>query len=394
MISSSKHMAAVADSRAQIACLYDRWLLIAVVGLISLGLLMVTSASSMLSNRLYGYPLYFLSRQAIYLLLGVLGGCVLLRIPFSTWAGLSRYVLVGCFLLLFSVFIPGLGKEVNGSLRWLALGPVNFQVSELVKLGVIFYIAGYLVRHQADIRQTLTRFLTPMAIVAILGGLLLLQPDFGATVVIFVTAAGLLFVAGLPLRIFVLLLLVAGLALAALSIASPYRLERLTTFLHPWAYQFDSGYQLTQSLIAFGQGGWTGVGLGDSIQKLLYLPEAHTDFIYAVLTEELGFVGGFILILLFAIMIYRLLFIAKRVYAQGRLFSAFCVFGFAFWMSAQVLISLGVNMGALPTKGLTLPFISYGGSSLLVNCFMIALAFRVDYESRLQMLGLKSGREI
>ena len=282
------------------------------------------------------------------------------------------------------MLIPGIGREVNGSIRWLVLGPVALQVSELAKLAVVIFLAGYLTTHQQEVRVAPRGFIKPMIIFSLMAFLLLLEPDFGATVVIFCTVLGMLFLAGVQLRYFLFLILISGLAFGSLAVLSPYRLQRLTTFLHPWANQYGSGYQLTQSHIAFGKGGWFGVGLGDSVQKLFYLPEAHTDFLFAVLGEELGLVGLLTVLLLFIIFISRGFKISSNEFKNKNYFPAYLAFGLSLWIGLQALINMGVNLGALPTKGLTLPFISYGGSSMLINCLVLGLLLRIDHEARLQ----------
>lgn len=276
---------------------------------------------------------------------------------------------------------PVIGKTVNGSRRWIQLGFISLQVSEVVKFVTILYLASFLQRYQSEVQKELKGFLKPMLLVGILSGLLLLEPDFGAAVVITMTCLALLFLAGVRLWPFcVLLVLVAG-SLILLAILSPYRLQRLTSFLNPWAHQFGSGYQLTQSLIAFGRGGLFGVGLGNSVQKLFYLPEAHTDFLFAVLAEELGLIGEILLMGLFVLLIGRIILIGRRAENSNQLYSAYLAYGIALWLGLQVIINIGVTAGVLPTKGLTLPFISYGGSSLLMNCLAIGVIFRIAYET-------------
>jgi len=280
------------------------------------------------------------------------------------------------------VLVPGVGRNVNGATRWLPLGFVNLQVSELAKLAVVVYAAGYLVRRGEEVRSTIQGFVKPLGVMLLFALLLLLEPDFGAVVVIGATLMGMLFLAGVRLWLFGLLLVAAAGALALLAITSPYRMERLTTFMNPWADPFDSGFQLTQALIAFGRGEWLGVGLGGSVQKLFYLPEAHTDFLFAVLAEELGLLGAVGVIALFAYVVWRGFAIGQVAARAGRHFAAYLSYGIALWIGMQAFINLGVNMGVLPTKGLTLPLMSYGGSSMLVSCIAVALLLRVDRETR------------
>jgi cell division protein FtsW len=274
------------------------------------------------------------------------------------------------------------GREVNGSTRWLHLGLFNLQASELVKLFVIVYLAGYLVRRGEEVRTTLKGFLKPLVILAALSVLLLLEPDFGTTAVMFATALGMMFLGGVRLWQFSALLALVVAVMAGVALSSPYRLERLTTFLDPWADPFNSGFQLTQALIAIGRGEWLGVGLGGSIQKLFYLPEAHTDFLFAVLAEELGLLGVMTVIVLFTLVVWRAFVIAYRAELSGNRFAGYLAYGIGMWIGLQAFINMGVNMGALPTKGLTLPLMSYGGSSIVVMCMAVALLMRVDYETR------------
>ncbi|KTD22192.1 cell division protein ftsW [Legionella lansingensis] len=370
--------------------LYDKWLMGAVLGLLILGLMMVASSSVMISTKYYHQPFHFLIRQACYLIAGLLVALVVMRIDSSLWEKLSVSLLLICLLMLLIVLIPGVGRIVNGSRRWLALGPIGIQVSELTKLIMIFYVSGYLVRQHTSIHQSILSFIKPMIVLGLVSVLLLMEPDFGATVVISGTVMALLFLAGVKLRYYVGLLIIVTFSLVVLAFSSPYRVARLTAFLNPWADQFNSGYQLTQSLIAFGRGGWLGVGLGDSVQKLFYLPEAHTDFLFAVLAEELGLVGVFLVLILYTILVVRGMTIGFTAFNQGRLFAAFTAYGLTFWLGLQAAINMGVNSGLLPTKGLTLPMLSYGGASMVVNCVVIALLLRIDHENRWQSLGLRA----
>ncbi len=369
--------------------LYDKWLMGAALGLLIIGLMMVASSSVMISSKYYHQPFHFLIRQACYLSLGFLAALVVMRVDSSVWKKVSMPLLLICLGLLLAVLIPAIGRSVNGSRRWLTLGPIGVQVSELTKLAVIFYIAGYLVRQKNSVRYSVFGFVKPMIVLALVAVLLLKEPDFGATVVITGTVMTMLFLAGVKLRYYLALLLMVSSCLSLLAISSPYRVMRLTAFLNPWADQFNSGYQLTQSLIAFGRGGWFGVGLGDSVQKLFYLPEAHTDFLFAVLAEELGFMGVFLVLILYSILVARGLLIGFNAYSQTRLFAAFTAYGLIFWLGLQAAINIGVNSGLLPTKGLTLPLLSYGGASMITNCVVIALLLRIDHENRWQSLGLR-----
>lgn len=368
--------------------LYDKWLILSVAALIIIGLMMVASSSVMISTSTFGQPFHYLIRQLCYLAVGLVAAFFIIRTDSSVWEKLSIPLLFGCFALLILVLIPGIGRMVNGSRRWLAFGPIGIQVSELAKVTIVLYLSGYLVRQQKRINQSLMGFINPMIILAVFSVLLLLEPDFGATVVICGTALAMLFLTGVKLRYYAGLFLLIGTSLAFLAVSSPYRLARLTAFLDPWADQFNTGYQLTQSLIAFGRGGWFGVGLGDSVQKLFYLPEAHTDFLFAVLAEELGLVGILFVVFLYSILVTRGLLIGLNAYNQNRLFASFAAYGVTFWLGMQAAINMGVNAGILPTKGLTLPLMSYGGASMVVCLSVIALLVRIDHENRWHALGL------
>lgn len=369
--------------------LYDKWLIMVVIGLLIIGLMMVASSSVMVSTKLYHQPFHFLIRQAAYLFVGLVVAMAVMRIDSSEWEKYSVSLLFICLLMLVLVLVPGIGRIVNGSRRWLAFGPIGIQVSELAKMTMIFYIAGYLVRQQKSVRQSIVGFIRPMIVLGVVAVLLLLEPDFGATVVIAGTVMAMLFLSGVKLRYYLGLVVVVGACLIFLAVSSPYRVARLTAFLNPWADQFNSGYQLTQSLIAFGRGGWSGVGLGDGVQKLFYLPEAHTDFLFAVLAEELGLLGILLVLALYSILVFRGLIIGFNANLQDRLFAAYTAYGITFWLGLQASINMGVNAGLLPTKGLTLPLLSYGGASMVVNCVVIALLLRIDHENRWQSLGLR-----
>lgn len=368
--------------------LYDKWLIATILGLLIIGLMMVASSSVMVSTRYFHQPFYFVVKQACYLAVGLVVALIVIRTDSSFWEKMSMPLLIGGLVLLVLVLIPGIGRVVNGSRRWLALGPLGIQVSELVKLTMIFYLAGYLVRQKQSVSTSVSGFIKPMLVLGLVSFLLLREPDFGATVVISGTVMAMLFLAGVKLRYYMGLMLVVMGALAALAISSPYRVARLTAFLDPWADQYNSGYQLTQSLIAFGRGGWFGLGLGESIQKLLYLPEAHTDFLFAVLAEEFGLLGILVVMALYSILVYKGLCIAYIAHTQERLFASYTAYGLTFWLALQAAINMGVNAGLLPTKGLTLPLLSYGGASMIINCVVLALLLRIDHENRWHSLGL------
>jgi cell division protein FtsW len=306
-----------------------------------------------------------------------------IRFTLAQWQFMGTYLFLLCLLMLFLVLIPGFGHKINGSMRWIGVGPLTLQVSELVKFSMVLYLAGYLVRREEEVQRSVTGFIKPMILLVIISILLLLEPDFGATTVIMATALGMMFLARVRLWQFIaLFLLVAG-VLSILAVSSPYRLQRITTFLHPWENAYDSGYQLTQSLIAFGRGGIFGVGLGNSVQKLFYLPEAQTDFLFAVLAEELGFIGEIVVLGLFIILVGRALMIGRQAYMLDKYFESYVAYGFALWLGLQAMINMGVNSGLLPTKGLTLPFMSYGGNSLLINCVVLAILLRIAHDCKL-----------
>lgn len=372
----------------QTVALYDRFFLVLVACLLAIGILMVASASMVISERQYHQPFHYLSRQILYLGLGFVVVLVIIRIPTKFWQRMSVPMVLLALVLLVVVLIPYIGRSVNGSRRWIGFGPISLQVSEYVKMAVILYVAGFLVRRQEEVRTQFSGFIKPMCLFGIVAVLLLLEPDFGATAVIGCTVLGMLYLAGARLWIFLVFLAVFAALFVLLIVAAPYRLERLTTFVNPWATAFGSGYQLTQSLIAFGRGGWFGVGLGNSVQKLFYLPEAHTDFLFAVLAEELGLIAVLSVIGVYALLIWRILKMGRAAQLLQRLFSAYTAYGFALWLGMQVFVNIGVNAGMLPTKGLTLPLISYGGSSLLIDCIAIGILLRIDYETRVSNKGL------
>ncbi len=370
--------------------LFDRYLLVAIFGILAMGLIMVASASMAISEKQFGGPFHFLFRQLFFLAISGVAVAIVLRIPIARWEQLGPPIFLFALVLLVLVLIPGIGRVVNGSRRWIGIGPLGLQVSEFAKFAMIIFMAGYLVRRQEEVRTKLSGFIKPMGLLGIVSILLLLQPDFGATSVIVITVMGMMFLAGVKLRQFIALLVIVVAGMVLLAISAPYRLQRLTTFVNPWAHPFSSGYQLTQSLIAFGRGSWFGVGLGNSVQKLFYLPEAHTDFLFAVLAEELGLLGVFAIIVLYAILIWRAMIIGRKTQLRGRAFAAYVAYGIGMWLSLQAVINMGVDSGLLPTKGLTLPLMSYGGSSLLIDCCAIGLLFRIDYEARLALLGFSS----
>ncbi len=359
----------------------DHRLLAAVVALTVLGLVMVASASISLAERNLGTPLYYFQRQLLFVGGAYALGWLTLNTPLDSVRRMSGLLMLFALLLLILVLVPGVGREVNGATRWIPMGIINLQVSEVMKLCLMIYLAAFLVRRGEQLRSSLPVFLVPVAVMAFIGFLLLLQPDFGAAVVIVATGLGMLFLAGVPLSRFIALVVLAGGAGIALIYASPYRLERLLSFSNPWADPFNSGFQLTQSLIAIGRGELFGVGLGGSVQKLFYLPEAHTDFVFAVLAEELGLMGILVLVALYSYVCWRVMATGARSLAVGRPFGGYLCFGVGTWLAIQGFVNAGVNMGLLPTKGLTLPLLSYGGSSLLMTVVALALVLRAGHEA-------------
>lgn len=372
----------------------DYGLLITTVALLGFGLVMVGSSSVSIAEQQYAAPFHYLWRQIAYLVFGCIAAVMTLKIPMRIWEELGPGLILLSMLLLVLVFVPGLGRNVNGSTRWLNLAGFNLQPSELVKLFTLVYLSGYLVRHHEMVKTTAGGFFRPLLLLSILVALLLLEPDYGAAAVLLMSAMGLMWLAGVRFLQFFLLLGAVASVLALLAYISPYRMERLTTFINPWADPFDSGFQLTQALIAFGRGEWFGAGLGESVQKLFYLPEAHTDFVFAVLAEELGLFGVLVVIALFTFLVFRILHIARQAELRDHPFAAYLAYGIGLWIGLQVVINLGVNMGILPTKGLTLPFMSYGGSSLVVTMIAMAMLMRIYYETHKDdRVGQKRGRQ-
>lgn len=344
------------------------------------GFVILTSASITVSDNAVGQPFYYVERQLIAAVIGAAAAFACLLIPMRLWQTLSPLMLLAGLALLAVVLVPGVGHEVNGAKRWVRVGIMNLQVSEPARLCLLIYLAGYVVRQQKALRERFGGFLRPMLVLSIACALLLQQPDFGAAIVLLATALIMLFVGGARIRDFVLFFSLALVAMTTLALTSPYRLKRLTAFLDPWADPYNSGFQLTQSLIAVGRGEWLGVGLGDSVQKLFYLPEAHTDFVFAVFAEEFGLLGSVLMIGLFVALLWRIFRLALRATELDRYFEAYLAIGIGSWIGLQAFINVGVNMGMLPTKGLTLPLISYGRSSLIVTMIAIGLLLRVHHE--------------
>ncbi|WP_395703191.1 putative lipid II flippase FtsW [Aquabacterium sp.] len=371
---------------------FDQTLVWLVIGLLALGLVMVYSASVALpdSPKFARYSTtYFLNRHAFSLAIGFIAALVVVQIPINVWEKCAPWLFVAALLLLAVVLIPHVGKGVNGAKRWLPLGIMNFQPSELAKLAMAMYAASYMVR-KMDVKERFFQAVWPMAVaLAVIGLLLLAEPDMGAFIVIAVIALGILFLGGVNGRMFFLSFAVLIGAFALMIASSPWRRERILAFLNPWdpVYSQGKGYQLTHSLIAFGRGEITGQGLGASVEKLHYLPEAHTDFLMAVIGEELGFIGVSIVIVAFFWLTRRIFVIGRQAVALDRVFAGLMVQGIGVWMGGQTLINLGVSLGALPTKGLTLPLLSYGGSAILMNLIALAIVVRVDVENRQMMRG-------
>jgi cell division protein FtsW len=351
-----------------------------VAALVLIGLVMVTSASMSIAAKDLGDPFYFLERQFVFGLVGIVCAWVITRVPVLWWDKYSLALLVVGLLLLLLVLIPGLGATVNGARRWMRIGPMNFQVSELAKVLVLTWVCSYCVRKRTELTETLPGLAKPVGLLGLTVLLLLLEPDFGAATVLFATGFAVLFVAGARLRYVLLLVSAAALAFAVLALSSAYRLKRLTGFLHPWDDPFNGGFQLTQSLIAIGRGSWLGVGLGSSVQKLFYLPEAHTDFVFAVLAEELGLVGVVGVLALFVALVWRAFRISRMAAQAGLQFQSYVALAFGVWLGLQAIVNIGVNMGVLPTKGLTLPLLSYGRSSLLVSLAWLGVLLRIYHE--------------
>ncbi|ERJ20588.1 cell division protein FtsW [Salinisphaera shabanensis T35B1] len=365
----------------------DTALLVALALIGGIGLVMVGSASVAVADRLTDDPMYFFYRQAVFALVGLVAGFAVLHVPMRVWQANTFTLLAIGLVLLLIVLIPGIGHAVNGARRWIDLGPVSMQASEPARFCLILYVAGYAARRQTELATSWGGLFRPMFFMALASFLLLIEPDFGAAAVMVAVAAIVLFLAGARLTYLLVLGSLAGTAVVGLVLSSPYRLARLVSFADPWAHPYASGFQLTQSLIAIGRGEIAGVGLGNSVQKLLYLPETHTDFLFAIYAEEFGLLGTVLLIGLFATVVWRGFVIARRAIVAGQLFAGFVAYGMSSWLVLQAFLNIAVNMGLLPTKGLTLPLMSYGGSSLVMMCVLCALLIRVDIETRVPEKG-------
>ena len=359
---------------------FDLGLLVAAGALASLGVIMVASSSIAIADGQHVGPFYYVTRHVVFLALGIGLGTAVARIELDWFERNAFVLLLLAIILLLLVFVPGLGLRINGARRWIRLGIAGFQSVEAVKLMFVVYLASYLVRHRENVHARLLSVIKPLCVAAILVVLLLMQPDFGSAALIIATSIGMVWLGGARLRNLFYLAIPVMPAIAWAAMTSDYRVKRLTSFLNPWEHPFDQGFQLTQALIAIGRGEWLGVGLGGSVQKLFYLPEAHTDFILAVIAEELGFFGILLVLVLFAALVGRALMLGLRAVERGQYFAGYCAFGIGLMIGLQTLVSIGVNLGVLPTKGLTLPLISSGGSSVLMTCAAIGLLLRISFE--------------
>lgn len=360
----------------------DAWLAVSFLLLITIGAIMVASSSIAVAESSTNDAFYYFKRHILFIGLGAVFGLLMMNISSDWMNRLSRPSLILGILALILVLVPGIGVEVNGARRWINLGVSRFQVVEAIKLALIMSLATYVVKHKKGIQNSMLGVLKPLIIVVLIAGLLLVQPDFGSAVLLMIITLVMVYIAGARYRDLTVISLLAGSAMMVIAWAEPYRVKRLVNFVDPWQDPFNAGFQLVQALIAVGRGEITGVGIGSSIQKLFYLPEAHTDFIFAVYAEEMGFMGVLILIALFVLMIYRIFKVARNAFDQGNDFAGFMCTGIAVWMALQAFLSMGVNLGMLPTKGLTLPFISSGGSAIMMNIIALSVVFRISYENR------------
>ncbi len=369
---------------------FDQTLVWSAVLLLSIGLIMIYSASIAIAEAQFGADRagHYLLRHSAYLVVGLILGLIAFQVPMRVWQKYVTYLFMISVLMLALVLVPGIGHEVNGSQRWISLYVVNIQPSEFVKLFMVLYAADYVSRKAADLNSFLKGFLPITIVLSIVGFLLLLEPDFGAFFVVTALVMSVLFLGGVSLKIFIALIGILAIGLYELILSSEYRRARVIAFMDPWADPYGKGYQLSHALIAFGRGEWFGVGLGGSVEKLFYLPEAHTDFLLSVLAEELGFIGVAAVILLFVGLIMRAFVIGRLAAKLGNPFSALVAQGIGIWIGVQALINMGVNMGVLPTKGLTLPLLSFGGSSITANCIALAVILRIDWENRQRLRGL------
>ncbi len=374
---------------------FDPLLVFACSSLLLIGFVMVASASLHLGVKVTGSEFYYPIRQLMHMGLGLILGLFIAATPLRMWEKWGAWLFIVGLVLLILVLIPGLGIKVNGSIRWLSIAGIRIQVSEVIKFFSVIYMAGYVTRHQQTVQESAFGLLNPLILFSMACVLLLLEPDFGSSVVILMIAMGIMFLAGARLSQFIVLLGSVAVLVMLLVYFSPYRLKRVTSFMDPWADPLDTGFQLTQALISFGRGEWLGVGLGSGVQKLFYLPEAHTDFIFSVIAEELGLLGVVTVIGLFALLVWRTFAVGVAAEQAGQRFSAFVAYGLGIWFGFQSFVNMGVNMGLLPTKGLTLPLISYGGGSMMIMCCAVALLFRVHSEiAEINATSLNKGKGV
>ena len=366
---------------------FDPLLMLSMLALMLTGLIMISSASMDVAAAKFGGPFFFIQRHSFFVAASLLVIVLLVRVPIFIWERFSVWLLFFGLLLLIIVLLPGIGREVNGSQRWIGLGSFNLQASEVAKVCMVMFIAGYLVRRLNEVRYTWRGVIKPAIPLAFYVFALYLEPDYGAIVVMTATVMGMIFLGGMRIVQLVTVVGVMSTLVGAMALTQTYRLKRLQSFSDPWSDPFGAGYQLSQAQIAFGRGDFFGTGLGNSVQKLFYLPEAHTDFVYSVLAEELGLLGAMCVVLLYAVMIMRIFLIGRQAEKQRRFFMSYVAYGFGFILAGQAMINIGVNVGALPTKGLTLPLMSYGGSSLIVCAAMIAIVQRIDLELKRERLG-------
>ncbi len=367
--------------------LYDRALFWLFIILLLIGLVAVSSASIPVGTRLFNDSFYFAKRDALYVVISIVACYTFLQVPMDNWQKYHAYIFWSAMFLLVLVLIPGIGAKINGARRWIPLVFFNFQPAEFAKLALTCFLASYFTRRYDEVRSRRLSAFKPMIVMGLLGGLLLLQPDLGSTIVLFIITFGLLFIAGANFWQFVALGFSGVLLILWLAVSSAYRLKRLTGFMDPFQDPYGTGFQLSNSLMAFGRGEFSGEGLGNSIQKLEYLPEAHTDFVMAVIGEEFGFIGIFFVIVLLALLVFRAMKIGRESLQLEQRFKGFFAFGVSFWIFFQGFVNLGMALGLLPTKGLTFPLVSYGGSSLIIMSITIGVLLRIDHENRLMRGG-------
>jgi len=370
----------------------DWALLFCVLLLLGFGFVMVSSASMSIADRMFGAPFHFVTRHALALGIALSAGTLVFLVPLEWWEKSGTTLFFIGLVLLVLVLVPGIGRTVNGATRWIPLGPLNIQSSELMKFFAVIYVAGYLVRRHEEVATRLSGFLNPMLLMVVASALIMRQPDFGTTAVLLATVLGMLFLGGVQVTHFAALFGMLATAAVMLVVLEPYRLQRVTSFMDPWADPFNTGFQLSQALIAFGRGEWLGVGLGNGIQKQFFLPEAHTDFLMAVVGEEFGLAGTLAVIAAFGFFVWRALSIGARAERAGWWFATYAAHGFGLGIGLQALINIGVNVGLLPTKGLTLPFMSYGSNSLIVACMAVGLLLRIDLDLKLKAAGTEPVR--